>query len=112
MYFSIFNKYFQYSSQRDMFESQGSPLSQSILQMDGNVSTHTTEYTNLLFFDWAVDNRRPFEIFPRTLFSDKEIKERWLNSILDENSRIMTLPPLKSLPGKTFSLFGKIEKGI
>ena len=69
-------------------------------------------YQYLVLFDWTLDLRRPFHIFPRTMFSKKEILDKWVEATLDCRSRIKTLKPLEGLPGKTFSLFAKVEQGI
>ena len=44
------------------------------------------------------------------MFTNLEIKDKWMSSILDNQSRMKRMLPLENLPG-TFSLFGKIEKG-
>ena len=92
-----------------MFASQD-PLSQSIIMTDEQTSP-VPEYPWITLFDWCVDNRRPFGVFPTSLFRSNEIKETWLISTLDQESRVKLLPKLESFPGKFYSLFGKIQKG-
>ena len=46
------------------------------------------------------------------MFSDQEIQERWLDSVLDDSSRLKRLNTLERMPDQIFSLFGKIDEGI
>lgn len=55
----------------------------------------------------------PFTSYPRSMFSNTEIPDKWLESILDQYSRLKILNSLeRQIPGKNLSLFGKIEEGI
>lgn len=86
--------------------------SQSILEgIYNSPQTRAPEYMKVILFQWDINKKRPFDIFPLSMFTTNEIKDKWMESILDQNSRIRTLPMLRSLPGKTFSLFAKIERG-
>lgn len=46
------------------------------------------------------------------MFNNREINERWLDSILDHSSRLKSLNTLERLPNKNLSLFGKIAEGV
>lgn len=89
---------FQLNSQQDMFESTQ------------ELQTPTQSGTLVVLYEWC-DNDRPFNVYPRTMFSGTEIRDTWLNSNLDNMSRKKELPPLQNLPGKSFSIFGKIDEG-
>lgn len=81
------------NSQQDMFDSD---------------EPAPTPY--LVLFEWTVD-RNPFNAYPRDMFSKTEIMDRWLESILDNQSRKKQLPSFSRLPMKIFSFFGKMNCG-
>lgn len=68
------------------------------------------KYTFLVLCDKDQNNMSPFAAYPRSIFSNKEIQDRWMDSILDNISRLKTLNSLQ-IPDKHFSLFGKIDSG-
>lgn len=53
----------------------------------------------------------PFAAYPRSMFSAKEIQDRWMDSILDNVSRLKNINSLK-IQEKNFCLFAKIDSGI
>ena len=70
------------------------------------------KYDFLVLCDKDEAVKYPFASFPRSMFSAKEVQDRWLDSILDDSSRLKSLNTLEGLPNKQFALFGKIEQGI
>lgn len=89
----------QYNSQEDIFGTQA-PVKQKV------------KYGFVVLCDKDDQVSNPFAVYPRTMFSGKEILDRWLDSILDHSSRLKSLHTLERLPDKNLSLFGKIEDGI
>ena len=69
-------------------------------------------YAFIVLCDKNEDVLNPFALYPRSMFSENEILERWLDAILDHSSRLKSLHTLERLPHKTLSLFGKIEEGV
>ena len=67
-------------------------------------------YDYVVLFDKSGKDN-PFGIFPTSMFSTEEIKEKWLSSVLDSYSRKKSLTSLERLPGMTLCLFAKIEAG-
>lgn len=95
------------ASQRDMFfdsSQDSSPKVKSSLP-----SALTYEYLWVILFQWDVNVEKPFDIYPIGLFPISEIKEAWISGDLEELSRLKKLQ-FRALKGKTFSLFGKVEK--
>ena len=86
-------------SQEDIFATQVSPKSQ-------------INYAFLVLCDTNEDVKYPFAWYPRSMFNSSEILDRWLQSILDNSSRLKSLHTLERMPEKSLSLFGKIEEGI
>lgn len=74
-------------------------------------NSHKTKYGYVVLCDQDVHVGNPFAWYPRAIFSNAEIQEKWLNCILDHSSRLKPLGTLKQIPGKSFSLFGKIDEG-
>ena len=70
---------------------------------------HIFQY--MVLFDWNED-RSPFSVSPRSMFTMKEISDDWLEQILDNPSRMKCLSTLQALPEKKLSLFAKLEEGI
>ena len=66
-------------------------------------------YEFLVLCDKGPEVKNPFALFPRSVFSEKEISDRWLDSILDHSSRLKSLNTLERLGN--LSLFGKIDDG-
>lgn len=86
-------------SQQDMFATQETPKSK-------------VNYGYLVLCDKTEGALNPFSLFPTSMFSNKEICEKWLSSTLDHSSRLRTLYTLDGLvPEKSFCLFGKIAEG-
>lgn len=69
-------------------------------------------YQYVILFDFTEYNPRPYGVFERSMFSKNEILDKWMGNTLDNPSRMKYLTQLQALPGKRFSLFGKLEKGI
>lgn len=89
------------SSQEDIFATQP-PLTQPPLK---------PKIGYVVLFDLTGRAIKPFGIYPRLMFTTHEIKDRWLDSILDTSSR-MTPLVLDRLPeDKSFSLFSKVRQG-
>ena len=66
---------------------------------------------HIIIYEWNQE-LRPFQIHPRSLFSNNEIRDKWLKAILDQDSRKKKLPPLANFPNRTFSFFGKMDEGM
>lgn len=70
---------------------------------------------NKVKYDFVVlcdrDDQNPFSLYPTIMFSETEINVKWLESILDDSSRLKSLQTLQRMPGKNLSLFGKIVEG-
>ena len=69
------------------------------------------KYDHVVLFDKSGSNSSPFAVYPTSMFSEAELKRRWLDGILDSYSRKKNLTCLKSLPGN-LCLFSKIESGM
>lgn len=69
-------------------------------------------YTHVVLFDWADGELDPFSIFDLKQFRDGEIKKDWIEYMLVPQSRCRRIKSLKSMPGKSMSMFGKVEKGV
>ena len=94
-------------SQRDMFLS--SP-DQSPEKVPSSLpATLTYSYLWVILFDWCEDVEEPFGIFQIGFFAPNEIKKKWISGDLDLSSREKKLS-FSALPGKTVSLFAKVEK--
>lgn len=95
------------SSQRDMFVSspEKSPKLSSSLP-------DTLDYTYLwvILFDWDENVEAPFDQYQVGAFSSLELKKKWIKGDLDQQSRNKK-NTFSAFPGKTFSLFCKVEKG-
>ena len=96
------------SSQRDMFlsspEKSPNPRIASSLPASG-----TYVYLWCILFDWDPNVEHPFDLYQVALFSSHELKSIWLSGDLDVESRKKKLT-FSCFPGKTFSLFAKVEK--
>ena len=86
------------SSQEDLFATQ-EPKKKS-------------KYDYVVLCDKDENEENPFSLYPVSMFSEKEIQVRWLESRLDNSSRIKSLHTLQGIPDKNLSLFGKIDEGI
>ena len=64
------------------------------------------KYDHIVLFDKS-STSSPFGVFPTSMFSGTEIKERWIISVLDSYSRLKDL----HLSDNVFSLFAKLETG-
>ena len=100
------------SSQRDMFLS--SPESSQREKSPPNIpsslpSTLTYIYLWVILFDWDENVEFPFDIYQVALFSSRELKKKWISGDLEQDSRQKKLS-FSAIKGKTFSLFGKVEK--
>lgn len=89
----------QMNSQEDMFATQ-EPKKKKI------------RYEFVILCDKDGDAPQPFSLYPTMMFTEDEIQIKWLESILDESSRLKSLNTIESISGKNLSLFGKIEEGI
>ena len=69
-------------------------------------------YDYLVLCDKDENVSHPFALFPRAMFSSNEIPDRWVDSKLDDSSRLKSLNTLQGLQDKQLALFGKIEGGI
>lgn len=67
-------------------------------------------YGYIVLSDRDENLSHPFAWYPRSMFSSNEIKDRWIDSILDQPSRIKEFF-LEKIPEKKFTLFGKIQMG-
>lgn len=93
------------SSQKDMFDS--APESPGL---PGSLPANLTYvYLWCILFDWDENVEHPFQIFQIGRFSKSELKPKWINGDLDQNSRIKKIN-FSTIKGKTFSLFAKVEK--
>lgn len=70
------------------------------------------KYEYIVLCDKDESSKTPFSLFPITMFTKHEIQEKWLDSILDDSSRLKRLTTLERMPDKIFSLFGKIDEGL
>ena len=87
------------SSQEDLFATDNENRNKKI------------SYPFLVLYDKDHSNSSPFAVYPRSMFSSKEIQDRWIDSILDNFSRLKPLTLMQLGPGKFFCLFGKIDSG-
>ena len=86
------------SSQEDLFATQ-EPRKKGV------------KYEFVVLCDKDDNVPNPFSLYPITMFSENEIQARWLESKLDDSSRIKSLQTLEGIPDKNLSLFGKIDQG-
>ena len=66
-------------------------------------------YLWVILFDWNENVEEPFDIYQVGLFSESELKSKWIKGDLDQNSRLKQLS-FSAIPWKKLSLFAKIEK--
>lgn len=96
------------ASQRDIF--MDSPGSSSSIQVSSSLPANLTyEYVWVILFEWNLDVEHPFELYQIGSFSTSELKPEWITGDLEDLSRLKKLT-FSNLKGKTFSLFGKVEK--
>lgn len=69
----------------------------------------TYTYLWVVLFDWNEDVEKPFGLYQVAMFRDSELKPSWIAGDLDQKSRLKQMK-LSALPGKTVSLFAKVEK--
>lgn len=86
------------SSQEDLFATQVPPKK--------------VKYEYVVLCDKDENVANPFSQYPTDMFTSSEIHVRWLESKLDDSSRIKSLQTLEGIPDKNLSLFGKIPEGI
>ena len=98
-FFVILKMAFQMQSQEDMFD-------------DTDLTKKKVTYDVLVLCDKDENVKHPFGLYPRAMFSAIEISDRWLDSILDDSSRLKSLNTLQGLQDKQIALFGKVEEGI
>ena len=77
-----------------------------------DIPSKKVKYDYLVLCDKDEGVKHPFASFPRCMFSPREILDRWLDSILDDSSRVRSLTTLDKIPDKQFALFGKFEEGV
>lgn len=95
-------------SQRDMFLS--SPEPQSPEKLDSSLPSNLTyTYLWIVLFDWDENVEFPFTLYQVAVFPQTELKPCWLTGDLDLASRMKKMS-FSGIPGKTFSLFAKVEK--
>ena len=95
------------SSQRDFFLS---PSQNSTQKLNSSLPTNLVYvYLWCILFDWNENEEEPFRIYQIGQFSTSELKPKWVNGDLDHDSRLKKLT-FPSVPGKTVSLFAKVEK--
>lgn len=94
------------ASQQDLFLSspETSPKLNSSLP-----AKITYVYLWCILFDWDEDEEFPFKLYQLAIFSNSELKPKWVSGELDNNSRKKPLS-FSAVPGKTVSLFAKVEK--
>ena len=86
------------SSQEDLFATQE--------------TKKNSKYEFLVLCDKDESSQNPFSLFPTNMFSEREIPVRWLESKLDDSSRLRSLQTLTGIQDKNLSLFGKFSEGI
>lgn len=62
----------------------------------------------IIIFNWDEGAVNPFKIYPCKAF-ENDIKDKFIDKHLADQFRVRKLKPMKSLPGETVSLFGKME---
>lgn len=88
------------SSQEDIFATQEPPP-----------TPKKVEYEFVVLCDKDEGAPEPFSLYPRSMFLPNEIHGKWLDSILDDSSRLKSLHTLQRFPETNLSLFAKIENG-
>ena len=68
------------------------------------------EYWWLITFQWDINVEEPFKMYVRSIFKNR-IPISWYQGGLNLNCRQIPLN-LPGLPGKSYSIFAKVEKGI
>lgn len=97
--------YFKINSQEDIFSTQF-PATQSPKPSTSKIKPRIGF---VVLYDLSGNSPKPFGIYPRSMFSTHEIKDKWLDSILNNDSR-MTPLVLNMLPDKSYSLFAKVKE--
>ena len=98
------------SSQRDMFLSSQESSQESSENVSSSLPASVTyTYLWVILFDWDENIEFPFNLYQVALFSKKELKKKWISGDLNQSSRVKKLS-FSAIRGKTFSLFGKVEK--
>lgn len=95
------------SSQRDIFLSSPDSTPKRLNSSLPEEIIYT--YLWCILFDWNEDEEEPFQLFQLAQFSATEMKAKWIKGDLEPESRTKKLS-FTPLPGKRFSLFGKVEK--
>ena len=85
------------SSQEDLFATQE--------------TKKKVKYDFVVLCDKDENSQNPFSLFPTSMFSEKEIHVRWLESRLDDSSRLRSLQNLRGIQDRNLSLFGKFDEG-
>ena len=100
------------SSQEDLFATQDPLFSTQEPQFATQETKKKVKYDFLVLLDKDENTTNPFSLFPTSMFTEKEIHLRWLESILDDSSRLKSLNSIEGIQDKNLSLFGKIDEGI
>lgn len=96
------------SLQVDIMATQ---LPNSQKEDDHHLNPTKHSYDGVILFDWEPGENKHFEFFYREQFLGSEIREEWLIYQMLENSRCKQLKTITSMPGKSLSLFAKVEQG-
>ena len=96
------------ASQRDFFSSS-SPEPESPEVQSSLPAALAYVYLWVILFDYDENAEHPFDYYQVALFSDNELNPTWISGDLDQDSRMRKLK-FSALPGKTFSLYAKVEK--
>lgn len=104
-----------FASQQDMFSETstdtGSVRPCSSLDPSNKKKKKEVSYFWVILFVWDVDEENPFSMHKISSFTKDDINPDWIQMNLGVQSRIKKLTNLSPFPGRTFSLFGKIEAG-
>ena len=72
----------------------------------------TREYNKIILYCWHPPNgMKPFKVYPKTRFSNKEIRDDWYKYQIKPDCRARKLKCLKSFTPNSMSLYAKVEKG-
>ena len=99
-------------SQEDLFATQEPLFATQDPLFATQERKKKVKYDFLVLCDKDDKSPNPFSLYPTSMFSTKEIHLRWLESVLDDSSRLRSLTTLEGLGEKNLSLFGKIDEGI
>lgn len=99
-------------SDEDLFFSQKEATSEKEVTPTVSKSQplpSVVEYHWVIVFHWCIENRDPFSVFLRNVFTEEELPRTWLEFKLSDENRLKK-QYIRTVNGE-YSFFCKVEKG-